>query len=146
MFLSQIMKLRNIRPICESRPNQHVFSFFPALLHLGSLLPMHRPPRLLAPHTPTTPAMPRPTRLRLTSAVRRSATPPRPAPLGPSRWRPVPASSCSSSESRAPLCIKFFSLIKINKFMCHAKNRSIVLFIDISNNSSSISLVPKAML
>jgi hypothetical protein len=36
-------------------------------------------------------------------------TPPRPTLPSPScRW-PVPASICSSSESRAPLCIKFFS-------------------------------------
>jgi hypothetical protein len=106
----------------------------PCTGHPVSSLPTHWPPRpcLAQPGS----ASPRP------CADRR----PRPAPLGPSRWRPVPASSCSSSESRAPLCIKFFSLIKINKFMCHAKNRSIVLFIDISNNSSSISLVPKAML
>jgi hypothetical protein len=37
------------------------------------------------------------------------SAPPRPALPGPSRQRPVPASTCSSSESRAPLCIKFFS-------------------------------------
>jgi hypothetical protein len=50
------------------------------------------------------------------------ATRPGPALPSPSCWWPIPTSACSSSESRAPLCINFFFLIKINKFICQAKN------------------------
>jgi hypothetical protein len=60
----------------------------------------------------------------------------------PHRWQ-AGTSNLLLHESRAPLCI--FFLIKINEFMCHAKN-TMDRFIDISNNSSSISLVPKAVL
>jgi hypothetical protein len=113
----------------------------PTRPHLGRALP-GRAPQPLGPPRPIActgrparpilaaayPAQPRsaPTALRPAQqclpAARPGPTQQRPALPGPSHWWPVPASTGSSSESRAPLCIKFFFLIKINEFMCHAKN------------------------
>jgi hypothetical protein len=68
----------------------------------GLALPASAVPRIAA----RADHQPRPTQQRALTA---RPGPARPRPTVPRPTLPVPASACSSTKSRAPLCIKFFS-------------------------------------
>jgi hypothetical protein len=80
IFLGQVRKLRNKRWVRSSVPR--------------CLLPMHRPPRLPAPHAPATPALPR--------SCPAGHTPPYPDPTPPCLGRAPVVRPSPTLPSRAP--------------------------------------------